>query len=145
MINILSRFYLRADKMPYGCVAGQAMLFDLVSWWPKQNHVSYGVPGPHIYLTELTHCSMVTAYCVILVWHNNGLVTSQECALVVWHHNGPKMKTTGCRKEGNERGWLLFSYVSQFLLFCALQYSLQPSETVPSQVGCWLEKSKFLA
>ena len=56
---------------------------------------------------------------------------------------GPKTKTTGCRKEGNEKGWLLFSYVSQFLLFCALQYSLQPSETVPSQVGCWLEKSKF--
>ena len=72
-------------------------------------------------------------HCVISVWHNNGLGTSQDCVLMVWHHNGPKSKITGCRKEMNERGWLLFSYESQVLLFCALQYLLQPSETVPSQ------------
>ena len=43
-------------------------------------------------------------------------------------------------KEGD-----LFSYTSQFLLFCVLNYSLQPSETVPSQVWGRLEKLKFLA
>ena len=29
--------------------------------------------------------------------------------------------------------------------FCVLYWSFEPSETVPSQVWGWLEKSKFLA
>ena len=58
----------------------------------------------------------------------------------------PKQKQQDAeRKWMKEDDFYFYNCVSQFLLFCALWYSLQQSEVVSSQVSVWLEKSKFLA